>query len=61
MEVMSYQKMKRFPCVGIFTQPGSVAKCLTDFVAPAMLGVDIAEMCKQLAELRLFFLQTGPA
>ncbi len=39
----------------------SVSECLTDFVAPAMLGVDIAEMCKQLAELRLFFLQTGSA
>ena len=39
----------------------SVSECLTDFVAPAMLGIDIAELCKQLAELRLFFLQTGSA
>ena len=55
MTVKSYQRMKRFPSVGIFTQPGSVSKCLTDFAAPAMLGVDIAEMCRQLVELHLFF------
>jgi hypothetical protein len=53
MAVLSSQKMKRFPCVGIFTQPGNVSIYteqltgrLTDFAAPAMLGVDVAEMCK---------------
>ena len=46
---------------GDFYATEQCTKCLTDFAAPAMLGVDVAEMCKQLAELRLFFLQTGSA
>ena len=51
MDELSFQKMKRFPPVGIFTQPDGVflnrilveRVCLTDFVAPAMLGVGVAE------------------
>ena len=63
---MSYQKMKRFPCVGIFTQPGSVSmyqciRMLDGFCSTCYARGRHCWKCKQLAELRLFFLQTGSA
>ena len=48
-------------CGDFYATVQYISECLTDFVAPAMLGIDIAELCKQLAELRLFFLHTGSA
>jgi hypothetical protein len=48
-------------CGDFYATGQCISECLTDFVAPAMLGVDIAERCEQLAQLHLFFLQTGPA